>query len=204
MIEAAVVNTPPSPPKPVPAGPLTGEHLQAIAEARVRSRKVRRAATVAATSGWTMGAFGGITLLGVIFGDLLALAIGVALMALAYNELRGGAMLRRLEARGASVLGYNQLALGAVIVAYSGWSLIGSLTSPALASVSGATGDPQMDAMVRDLTTLLTFGLYGTLAAIGVIVPGLTAVYYFTRARVVRGVLADTPPWVLDAMRAAG
>jgi hypothetical protein len=37
---------------------------------------------------------------------------------------------------------------------------------------------------------------------VGVVAPGLTALYYFSRARLIRTVLAQTPPWVVDAMRA--
>jgi hypothetical protein len=192
----------PTPDPGAGASPLNADHLRALAEGRLRARKVRRAANVAATSGWTLAAFAGLTALGALFGDLVALALGGALGALAYNELRGSAMLRRLEPRGARILGYNQIALGALIVAYSAWSLVAALGSPALASLGGATGDPQTDAMLSSLTGMMTYGLYGTLGAVGLIVPGLTALYYFTRARVVRTVLAQTPPWVIDAMRA--
>src|SRR5512145_3111917 len=105
------------------AGPLTAEHLRALNDARIRSRKARRAATVAMISGSTMIFFAVITLLSALFGDLAALLMGIGLSITSYNEIRGGMMLRRLDADGAIRLLYNQIALGVLIVAYSAWSL---------------------------------------------------------------------------------
>lgn len=185
------------------ANPLAHEHLAALAQARERTRKVRRAAGVAAFSGWTMVCFAAITLLGAIFGSIPSLIMGLALGAVAYNELRGAGMLRRLEARGARVLGFNQLALAGVIVAYSAWSLVAQLRADPLEAMGGSSGDAEIDALVGDLTTTVSVGLYGGMAAIGFIVPGLTAWYYFTRGKLVRNVVSQTPEWVVAALRAA-
>jgi hypothetical protein len=185
-------------------GPLSTEHLRAIGEARLRSKKVRRAVGVAMFSGWTMAAFALVTALMVVFGDVTGLVLGVLLGAIAFNELRGAAMLRRFEARGARVLGWNQVGLGVLICAYSAWSLVSAINSPALAAMSGSTGDPDVDAMVGQITGLVTYGLYGTMFVVGVIVPGLTALYYFTRGRHVRAFVSRTPAWVVDAMRMVG
>ena len=174
-----------------------------LSEVRTRSRKIRRAASVAAFSGWSMAIFAGFTLLAALFGDLIALALGGLLMAIAINELRAGALVRQLDPRGARRLGYNQIALGILIVAYAAWSLFATLRSPQYQQLAGSTGDASMDAMVRDLTGLLTYGLYGGMAIIGVVVPGLTAWYYFTRARIIRRVLAESPEWAIQAVRAA-
>ena len=169
----------------------------------MRSRKVRRAANVAAMSGWTLAFFALVTLMSVIVGDFLSIPLGVVLGVLAYNELRGGAMIRRFEPAGATRLAYNQIALGVVIVVYSVWSLISALRSPDLAAATASVGDPQVSAMLGSITNIVTYGLYGTMVAVGVIVPGLTAIYYQTRARLIRDVLAATPPWVIAALRAA-
>lgn len=166
-------------------------------------KKVRRAAGVATISGWTLAVFAGLTLLGVLFGDLTALVLGLALTVCAVNELRGASMLRRLDLRGPTTLGWNQVALGIVIVAYAGWSLYRAVQQPPLASVGGSTGDPEIDQMVTSLTTTVTYAFYAGLAATGVVAPGLTALYYFTRARHVRRVLDETPPWVIQTLRAA-
>ena len=198
MIEAS---TPPS--RPGLAGPLSPEDLRALTDARRRMKSVRRAAGVATLSGWTLAIFAGITMLGVIFGDLTALVLGVALGACAANELRGASMLRRLDRRAPATLGWNQVALGALIVVYAGWSLFRAIQTPALASVGGSTGDPHMDHIVTSLTTTVMYVFYSALAATGIIAPGLTALYYFTRARHIRRVLGETPVWVMDTLRAA-
>ncbi len=153
-------------------------------------------------SGWTMAFFAAVTLLGVVFGDYASFVVGVALGAVAFNELRGGLMVRRFEPRGARALGYNQFFLGAVIVSYASWSLYAALRQPLLASAGGSTGDPKLDEMVRSLTALVTYGLYGSLFVIGIVVPSLTAWYYFSRERLVRAMIEKTPHWVIEAMRA--
>lgn len=185
------------------SGPLSADHLRILAEAQLRARKVRRAASVATVSGWSMACFAGLTLLAVVFGDVEALVLGVLLGAIAFNELRGAAMLRRFDLRAARRLGFNQIALGVLIVAYASWSLAASLKSPALQRLGGSTGDPSTDALVRDLTTAVTYGLFGGMAIVGIVAPGLTAWYYFTRAGHVRRMVKDTPAWAVEAMRIA-
>lgn len=182
---------------------LTPEQIRAIADGRQRAAKVRRAATIAAISGWSLIVFAAFSALGVIFGSVAALVVALALGVLGWNELRGGAMLRRLDPRGPRTLAANQLALGTLIVAYSAWSLAKALNNPTLASVGGSTGDPEMDAMIAGISEMVAWGVYGTMAAVGVIIPGLTAWYYASRAKPVRDLLARTPEWVVDTLRAA-
>jgi hypothetical protein len=184
--------------------PLTPEQIRAIADGRHRATKIRRAATVAAISGWSLIVFAALTALGVLFGSITALVMALALAVLGWNELRGGAMLRRLDPRGPRTLALNQLTLGVVIVAYAAWSLHKALSNPTtLASVGGSTGDPQMDAMIAGVSEMVAWGVYGTMAAVGIIVPGLTAWYYASCARFVHTLLNDTPSWVVQTLRAA-
>ena len=175
--------------------------MRALAEARQRARKIRRASAVASVSGWTMAVFAAGTLVGAAFGDMVSLVLGVGLSLITYNELRGARLLRQLRPGGARVLGYNQLALGVLIVAYAGWSLVTTLRSPALASV-GSTGDPEMDQMISGLTGVIAYGVYGTIGVLGAIVPGLTSWYYFSRGRLVRAMIGQTPAWVVETIRA--
>jgi len=186
------------------SGPLSGEHLRILAAARARGKKVRRAAKVAAFSGGTMMLFAAATLIGGLFGDWTSLVLGIILAAIAYIELRGGAMLGRFEPGAARLLGYNQMLLAVVIIAYAAWSLLMALRSPMLAQLRGATGDPQMEEMVGQIATWTTYGLYGCIAFAGLIGPPMTALYYFSRARLVRAMLAETPPWAIETLRVAG
>ncbi len=150
-----------------------------------------------------MAIFAAVTLLGALFGSLISLVTGVALGVVAFNEIRGATMLRRFEPRAARLLGFNQIGLAAIIVGYAAWSLVSQLRADPLESMGGSSGDAEVDAMISGLTSTVTYGLYGGMAAIGVIVPGLTAWYYFSRARVVRTVVSQTPEWVVSALRAA-
>lgn len=188
---------------PAETTPLSSHQLAELSVARTRARKIRRAAGVASFSGWSMMAFAGLTLLGALFGSVQAIVVGGALGLVGWNELRGATMLRRFDERAPRLLGFNQIALGVLIVAYSAWSLWSGLSSPPLASLGGSTGDPEMDAMISDLARVITISLYATLAVVGVVVPGLTALYYFSRAKLLRAFESQTPAWVIQAMRAA-
>jgi hypothetical protein len=189
-------------------GPLNPEHLRALSEGRLRAKKIKRAVGVAMFSGWTMAAFAVMTLLFALTGDVAGLLTGTALGAIAFNELRGAGKIKRYDASGAMLLACNQVALGVLICAYSAWSMWSAMHNPqlqaALNSVGGSTGDPQMDAMLSSMTNMVTYGVYGTMFVVGIIVPGLTALYYYSRGRHVREFVANTPSWVVDAMRATG
>lgn len=192
-----------APLNPAPPAPMSSEQLRALEQGRTRARKLKRAAAVAAFSGWSMVVFAGLTLIGALFGSVQAIIVGGALAIVAWNELRGASLLRRFDLRGPRVLGFNQIALGILIVAYSAWSLWSGLHSSPLAILGGSTGDQEMDRLVSDLSRVITVSLYVTLGVVGVVVPGLTALYYFTRAGLIRSLKSQTPPWVIQAMRAA-
>jgi len=182
-------------------GPLSADHLHQISDARRRAKKILRAAGVAWLSGWSMAVFAVLTLAFAFLSDWSAWAVGIGLGACAANELRGGTMLRRMESRGASILGWNQVFLAVLIVAYALWSLFSAINNPAMATLMQGTGDPQIDAMAKELTTVVTWALYGTMAVVGLVVPGLTAIYYFTRRPLVAKFRRDTPRWVLEVIQ---
>lgn len=68
------------------AGPLSDQHLSELAAAKLASRRLRRTASVARASAWTTGVLAGITLLGVVFGDLVSLVLGAGLMIVAIRS----------------------------------------------------------------------------------------------------------------------
>lgn len=181
------------------SGPLSPQHLQQLSDAKVRARKVRRAASVAALSGWSMLVFAVLTLALAVFSDWSAWAVGIGLLIVSLNELRGSALLRKADPSGARVLGWNQLVLAALLVAYATWSLASALRQPPSAALQ--SGDPQLDATLASISSTITYALYGTMAVLGLLLPGLTSIYYFTRARVIRAFLAETPDWIVEIMR---
>lgn len=192
------------PSNPESSGPLSAEHLNEISAAQKRGKKILRAAGVAVFSGWSMVIFAAVTLMFAFLSDWSAWAIGIGLAVCGINELRGGALLRKMEARGASVLGWNQILLGAIIIAYALWSLKSAIGNPALKSITQGTGDPQIDAIASQLTTAVTWALYGSMAVVGLVVPGLTAIYYFTRGPLVTRFRRETPEWVVEVIRRRG
>lgn len=175
--------------------------MNQISDARKRAKKVLRAAGMAAFSGWSMAVFAVLTLAFAFLSDWSAWAIGFGLAACAFVELRGSKLLRKMDPRGAEMLGWNQVFLAFLITAYALWSLYSATKNPALTSMMQGTGDAQIDAMAKELTTVVTWALYGTMAVVGLVVPGLTAIYYFTRGPLVRKFRRETPDWVLEVIR---
>jgi len=182
--------------------PLSSDHFVVLKDARVRGRKVFRAASVASFSGWTTGLFAALTIL---FGltDPASLILGIGMGAVAFNEFRGAAMLRRFDLKGPTHLAIGQLALGVLIFGYAAWRLADTVLSRSAAG----SGDPQVDAMLADMNVdgvvrAISAAIYAGVAVVGLAVPGLTAVYYRSRARHVREFLAQTPDWAVRALQA--
>jgi hypothetical protein len=191
---------------------LSSAHIQAITAARRAAKPVRRCATIASISGWTTGLFAIITLASSI-GDAAAMMLGVGMCFTAYFELAGSRLLKSFDSRGARVLGWNQIVFGVMLVSYALWRMHAPPDQSAmLAQIGGgATGDPVVDEMLAgiqgDAGALLSnvmLLVYVVIAAVGVVVPGLTAVYYFTRRGHVEKLRRGLPAWVLDVMRAHG
>lgn len=160
--------------------------------------------STASLSGWSMVIFGGLTMACFVFGGLSSIVLGGVLIAIGANELRGGALVRRFDPRGARVLGWNQIVLGVLIVIYAGWQLLKATKGSPLDAYGGSTGDAAMDDMLVSLSSTITVAFYALVAGAGVIVPGLTALYYFSRGRTIREFVERTPPWIVETLRTAG
>ncbi|MCC6660496.1 MAG: hypothetical protein IT437_06375 [Phycisphaerales bacterium] len=181
-------------------GPLSAENLKEVARARSGARRVRRAARVAAFSAWSIGLFAVLSLAwGLAAGDPTSIVLALGMAVITAVEFRGAMLFSRFEPRAGRLLGFNQLAFGALIVVYALWSMIDALRRPP---------DPQMAELQSqlgvgaDVTRDLTVMVYGAVAAVGVLCFGATALYYFSRGRVVARFVRDTPEWVVDVLRA--
>ena len=208
--------TDPRQPPPLPraprapsAAPLTGEHLEQLARAKLRGGKVRKACSVATVNGCILVAFAGLSLLtaliGVMFGefDIIGLGMGAGLALLAWNEFRGRAMLRRFELYGCHVLGWNQLSLMAMVIVYAAWMLGEALLGPgpydeAIARESMLAGPL---GSINNLYRIISVLIYGGLIAGTLIFQGLNSLYYFTRRKHVEAYLSETPEWVVQLQR---
>ncbi len=185
---------------------MTPDDLKLVAEGRRRAASIRRAASVASVSGWTMGLFAALSLVGGCFGDIPSLIAGLALAGVAWNELAGAAMLRRFDLAAPKRLALNQLAASLLIVAYASWSIYANLHDPALQELTSGgdfSSSPEIGEMVGRISTMVTWGFYGGVALAGIIAPGLTALYYASRATHLRRLRDETPAWVIETLRAA-
>lgn len=186
-----------------PAPRFTEAQRAAMERARRAERAIRRAALIAAISGWSVGVFGALTLLFGL-GSFEATALGAGMLVCAWVEVRGGRLLpRRPEV--ARRLGWNQLALGAMLIAYAVWRLM-SATGVAPEQQQALAATPEGAAMleqVDSLYALISAAVYGTMIVAIALGTGGAAAYYFTRGAKLRRLLRDTPAWALEALRPA-
>jgi len=189
--------------------PLTPEHLDQLARAKLRARKVRQACRVATINGCVLVGFSGCSLLlaliGVMFGefDIIGLGLAAGLALLAENEFRGRAMLRRFELGGCRLLGWNQLTLMAIVIVYAAWMLVKALWGPN--PYDEAIGRESLLAgplgSINYLYKMISVMIYGGLIAGTLIFQGLNSLYYFTRRKHVQAYLSETPEWVVELQR---
>jgi hypothetical protein len=194
------------PPPLVHAAPppqLSHENLLELQAASARLRGVRRAISVARFDGWTLATFAAMTLvLGLTEPSSLVMGLGIG--AVACVELRCADRLRRLDLRATRLLGYNQLAMGVMLIAYAVWRIAALLRRGGPYEALGVT-EPQLAQMlqpVENLTRLIGLALYSALIAIGLFAQGGLAWFYFTREKHVRAYLSQTPPWIVGLQKA--
>ena len=125
------------------------------------------------------------------------LVIGAGLLAFAWNEFRGRALLRGLDAEGPRALARNQLGLIGGVALYCVWSSynVWGNRSGELAQLEAALG------IAGDDVARLTVLVYGIVFVLTAIVLGFTARYYLIRARRLEEYRAETPDWVIDIQR---
>ena len=198
----STVCTPPAPPPPAASPGLSPEQRDELVAARERGRKVRRASVIAAVSGWTLASFGFLSVLVGIF-SLTSLIVGLGLSAVAWVELRGARRLRRLDPGAARHLALNQFGLALVLVAYAGWGLYSSIYGPGPYAAEIAGGGPVAETLlpIDRLHRVIAATTYLALVAIGILVPTMTALYYWTRGPHVAAFVRETPSWIVESMR---
>lgn len=101
---------------------LSPEQLTELAAARARSKKIRRAITVATLDGWATAIFAALTFLGGLF-HWLGFVLGGAMAIVAYVEFTGAHRLRTLDVTAPRALALNQIFLGSVLLLYAIYSL---------------------------------------------------------------------------------
>jgi hypothetical protein len=216
LYDAHMSNTPAiQPPSPPSHGsdevpPVTAAQVAVVAQAQNRAHKLRSVGRLAMFNGVMLYVFAGVSLLfagaGLVFGefDWVALVMGGGLGLLGWNELRGRRLLQARRLESPRVLGWNQLALMALIVAYAIWMLANAWFGPGPYE-EAVRQEPRLKPMLGDiehLHRLIAAALYGGLIIGTMVFQGLNALYYFSRAKLLRSYLAETPEWVIELIRA--
>ena len=179
--------------------PLAPHHRQQLAAARINRRRIERAAVVARLSAWTTAVLAAVTLMGTLF-SVTALILGAALAVVAYHEFKGLGLLRQLDGKAMTVLGYNQLGLGLIVVIYSLWNIWAAWMGPSPIPEDLRQNQElaRMFGSIDELHRVIAVIFYGTIIALSVVAQGLMARYYFSRARYLQTFLRRTPRWIVD------
>ena len=187
--------------------PLTAAHRRELTAARDRSKAIRKAARVAAFNGWSTAAIAAFSAMFLLFdrsGWAIAMTLGLSIVA--FNEFRGRKRLLNYDPSAATLLGWNQLGLLAMVVVYCLWSIYGS-ADEAGAVRAELKGYSDLDAALgttggfEGMFKTITYAVYGGVIALSVLFQGGNALYYFTRRRHVEDFIAETPEWVRDVQR---
>lgn len=185
------------------AGPLTPEQLAAVADAKRRRKRIDRAAGVAAFGGWATAV---LAVLGTPFAffDWLSAVVVIGLAVVAYHEFKGRRLLKALDPDAPRLLGLNQLGFAGLIIAYSGFQIVTTLTGAGPYAEAIAAEPMLADTLgpIEDVLTWASLAVYATLMVGTILFQGGTAWYYFSRARHLRDYLEQTPRWVNDLIRA--
>jgi hypothetical protein len=161
------------------------------------NKTILRAARLANFNGWTTGVIAALSAPFAFF-SLVGGLVFVSLAVVAINEFRGRRRLLKLDPAAASLLGWNQLGLLALVIGYCCWMIFTGLTTmnpvaaelaanPDLAAVLGAADG--FDALYRQVVV----GFYGVVIVLSAVFQGINAVYYFTRRKHVERNLREMP-----------
>ncbi len=184
--------------------PLSASHRRELVAARDRAKSIRRAARVASFNGWATAVAAAASGMFLAFDhSAAAIAVTLGLCIVAHNEFRGRKLLLNFDPAGATLLGWNQVGLLAIVVVYCLWKLSGSSAEAAGALAQQLNGETEQELlrMVGDLQGLyqtVSLGLYGGAIVLSVLFQGGNAIYYFTRRRCVEDFIAETPQWVRE------
>jgi len=192
--------------------PISDAQRIEIARGEERAKKLAFARKLASFNGVAVGIFAFLCLVSAAF-DPWSLLLAVALAAIAFTELRGGQQVARYERGGFLLLAANQLALIALVAVYGLLQIRSALSQPnplaELLTQSGSLpeelGANDLGAEVGDFDGMyrwVVIGFYGLVIVLTALSQGACAFYYWTRIKYLDELLAQTPPWVIEWLRA--
>ena len=180
-------------------GPLSPQQIDALATAMQRSRKALGGARAAALTGYTLVAFGVLSLL-MSLGSPTGLVASLAVLAVAWNEREGRKMLLGRDPKGARRLAWNQLWLLAVILLYCLKGMYSAWFHP-LPSVA------EMETLLglgEGFFAEAAVGFYTLVLVVGAAFQFGMYRYHAARGGLLEEYLAETPAWVVEVERAVG
>ena len=181
-------------------GPLTAQHHRELAIARGRAKSIYNAARVAFFNGWATAIVALLSAPFALFSVSGALVF-IGLAAVTYNEFRGRKRLLQFDRRAATLLGWNQLGLLAIITVYCLWAIKTNLNQAtsvttelqAYSQLETALGSvEELGVLARQITVVF----YGSVISMSVVFQGLNALYYFTRRKYIEAYTTNTPEWI--------
>jgi hypothetical protein len=184
---------------------LTDQQLKDLAQARTRSKKIRRAGLVASMDAWTTACFAGLTLLGNLSGFALpATLLGIGMCVVSFHSFRGRRLLQNLDPAAPQILGYNQLFFTICLLVYGACSLYQSMSGPAPFADTIAAAPETKDILLpyQDMARTLNLVVAVCVIGAGVIATTSASLYYFSRAKTLRTYIEQTPHWILEMHRA--
>jgi hypothetical protein len=188
---------------------LDDGQLALVGRARVATRKLRFAGFVALSNVVGLATFGFLSLLLGLF-ELSLSPMGLALVALAWNEARGRRLLLEGDVGAPRRLAFNQLALLACVLVYCGYNAYMAwagpspldrvlLADPSLPDLLGGAAS-EAGSSIDELSRwgrMAALVIYGAVATGSAAVQGLTALYYSSLGPTVAA-LAAVPAWARD------
>ncbi len=186
---------------------MSRDDYRELSDAKLRFKKVRAAARVAAFNGWSIGVIAALSAPFALF-SVAGMVMAVGFTAIAFIEFRGRRRLLQYDPSGATLLGWNQVGLLTLIVVYCLWQLWTGLSGPSPLAAELEAQPELGDALgsldeVDSLYRSVVIAFYGLVIALTAVVQGLNAAYYFTRRKHVVACLRDTPQWVMGIERLA-
>jgi hypothetical protein len=193
------------------ASPLDDAQREILSTTKAAKRKLRVGGFIALSNVVGLGLC---ALFSIAFASLDPglLPIGLVLVALAWNEWRGRALLLDGEGSAPRRLALNQLALLVAVLFYCAHSAYAAWTSPGLLDVM-AGADPELREVLGggqfpfgsetgsddlgEWARTATVVVYGAIAAGSSVVQGLTAAYYWSMRGAV-ATYAAAPAWARE------
>lgn len=199
-------------------GPISEVDFKNLALAAKRWLKVRATTRLATFNAVSLAVVAAMVFLGALgqfiasatsgqasLGGMVGFVLAIAIAGVAAAEFRGRSRLLKLDPGGATLLGWNQLVLLAMVALYCGWKVAQGVAGPNPYE-DAIRQNPELADMLRpivDAYGTITLAVYLTVLAVSAVFQGYCARRYFLARRYTQAYLATTQPWMVRILRLA-